>query len=304
MRFAPETAQDRRRFLQSGSVLLALPLWSNALGLAAEEKPAEDKTLPPTPHLRIALLTDIHYADREPRINRYYRESLDKLAVFVIQCQLLKPDFAVELGDMIDSSRQVDDDRKLLQTINAAFQKSATERHYILGNHCVETLTKQEFLDAVGQKDSYYSFDKKGYHFIVLDACFRKDGVPYERNNFVWTDSAISKEELDWLREDLRKSSLPTIVFTHQCLDVGDQYGVSNAEAVRKILEEFGQVKLVLQGHFHRGRQQTLGGIPYGTLSAVVEGTGQANNAFAFLDIHADGRMVMMGYYKQEPLSI
>src|SRR5262245_48118577 len=30
-----------------------------------------------------------------------------------------------------------------------------------------------------------------GVHFVVLDACFRDDGKPYERKNSKWTDSNI-----------------------------------------------------------------------------------------------------------------
>jgi hypothetical protein len=45
----------------------------------------------------------------------------------------------------------------------------------VLGNHCVYTLTKQEFLDAVEQPQSYHSFDAGPFHFVVLDACFTSD---------------------------------------------------------------------------------------------------------------------------------
>ncbi len=58
----------------------------------------------------------------------------------------------------------------------------------MLGNHCVYTLIKREFLDGVEQKRSYYSFDSGDFHFVVLDSCFRSDGEPYRRKNFKWID--------------------------------------------------------------------------------------------------------------------
>jgi len=38
-------------------------------------------------------------------------------------------------------------------------------------------------LDAVGRKEPHHSFDRGDIHFVVLDACFRSDGKPYERQN-------------------------------------------------------------------------------------------------------------------------
>ena len=90
------------------------------------------------------------------------------------------------------------------------------DRHHVLGNHCVDTLTKEEFLDRVGQERSFYSFDVGGYHFVVLDACFRSDGQPYGRKNFEWTDANIPAHEVEWLEADLASTSRPTIVFAHQ----------------------------------------------------------------------------------------
>lgn len=289
--------QDRRRFLQSGTMLLATTLITGVDTLFADKRTSVEKPL-----LRIALITDAHYADKNPRINRYYRESTEKINAFVKQCKTLDPDFTVELGDLIDSGGDVDLDLETLRTANEVFQKSAGQRHYVLGNHCVETLMKREFMKEVGKENTYYSFDRKGHHFIVLDGCFRKDGTPYGRKNFHWTESSIPEEEIRWLREDLRNTDQPTIVLAHQCLDTEDHYSVANALEVRSILEGSGRVKLVLQGHYHKGRKQTLQGIVYCTLHAMVEGSGSANNAFSFLDIHDDGRFVLNGYFKQSGL--
>ena len=107
-------------------------------------------------------------------------------------------------------------------------------KHFVLGNHCVDTLTKSEFLEGVGQEKSYYSFDKQGVHFVVLDACFRSDGTPYQRKNFDWTDPNIIAEEIEWLEEDLAKNDLPTIVFAHHRLDDAGVYA-------RRMLRQFGQ---------------------------------------------------------------
>ena len=65
---------------------------------------------------------------------------------------------------------------------------------------------------------NYYSFDRKGYHFVVLDANGKIPG-----NDSVRYPSYFHKEQLEWLEHDLKTTPLPTIVFIHQgeCGDTG-----------------------------------------------------------------------------------
>jgi len=289
---------SRRVFLSQSTLFLAGAggLSTGAFALSANELLEEE------PVLRIALLTDVHHADQAERGNRYYRESLDKLTVAADEWGKTPIDFAVELGDYIDSAGNADTDKKALRTISAAYAKIGKRQHYVLGNHCVDTLTKEEFLGTVGQEKSYYSFDSKNWHFILLDACFRQDGVPYGRHNAGWTDTKIPDAELEWLRADLEATKLPSIIFLHQRLDLANQhdYSVKNADQVRSILEHSKKVRLVLQGHDHKGDFKEIGGIPYCTLSAMVEGTGRSNNSFARLDIMKNMNLRLHGFFKQE----
>ena len=54
--------------------------------------------------------------------------------------------------------------------------------------------------------------------------------------------------------------------------DVQKDHIIRNAGAVREILEASGNVKLVLQGHYHPGAEHIVGGIPYLTVPALCEG--------------------------------
>jgi alkaline phosphatase len=136
----------------------------------------------------------------------------------------------------------------------------------VLGNHCVDTLTKDEFLGGVGQARSFYSFDREGVHFVVLDACYRADGEPYGRRNFTWTDANVPPAELEWLEADLQASTGAAIVFAHQRLDVATDHGVRNGAAVRQVLERSGRVVAVLQGHNHQNDYREINGIHYAAL--------------------------------------
>ena len=252
------------------------------------------------PKLCIGLVTDLHYADKPPAGSRHYRESLAKLDAAAVQFQKDQISVLVELGDLIDAADTVEKEQNYLKTINEKFSKICKNRHYVIGNHCVDTLKKEEFLAGVGQEKTYYSFDQEGIHFIVLDACFRSDGVAYERKNFQWTDANIPQAELEWLKEDLKSNDKPVIVFAHQRLDVSNNHGVKNNKQIRNLLESSGNVIAVFQGHSHKNDLNTIGGIHYCTLVAMVEGTGLANNGFSTLNIDEQGNIQLTGFQKQQ----
>lgn len=285
----PTARLCRRAFVQQGTLVLATTsLWAHEL-FAADAKPV----------LRIGLLTDLHYADKTPAGTRHYRETLDKFEEAALEFERAQTDFTVELGDFIDAADSVEVEQRYLKTMNQQFAQACRERHYVLGNHCVDTLTKEEFLAGVEQPRSYYSFERAGFHFVVLDACFRGDGTAYGRKNFQWTDANIPPSELEWLQADLASQSLPVIVFAHQRLDVSNHHGVRNNAEVRKILEASGKVLAVFQGHSHQNDLTELEGIHYCTLKAMVEGSGAENNGYAVLSLDRDHTLRVSGFRKQ-----
>jgi alkaline phosphatase len=271
-------------------VLTAASLGSSSL-LAGDE----------TPRLRVGLVTDLHYADKAPAGTRHYRETLAKLEEAARQFERDKPSFIVELGDLIDAAASVETEQSYLKTINRPFSAICKDRHYVLGNHCVDTLSKDEFLGTVEQEKSYYSFDRGGFHFVVLDSCFRSDGQPYGRKNFQWTDANIPAAEIEWLEGDLKASDKPVIVFAHQRLDVSNSHGVKNNADVRKVLEASRRVLAVFQGHSHQNDLKEIGGIHYCTLVAMVEGSGAKNNGYSVMEIEPNGTIQLTGFRNQKP---
>ncbi len=284
----------RRAFLKSGTLLLSSCAVSGSL-IAPKCAEAADEP----GELSIGLITDLHYADKRPSGTRHYRETLDKLGEAGEHFTKHNPTFTVELGDFIDAADSVETELGYLKRINREFAGCCKQRHYVLGNHCVHTLKKEEFLDGVEQEKSYYSFDSGNFHFVVLDACFRSDGKPYGRKNFVWTDPNVPAEELEWLQSDLSSTNNKTIVFAHQRLDVSNQHGVKNAHEVRKVLEQSGRVLAAFQGHSHKNDHKDINGIHYCTLVAMVEGAGVENNGYSILTIARDGTMRVDGFRQQ-----
>lgn len=281
---------NRRVFLKQSSLILYAAAAGPVPLLGDEQKPL----------LRAGLITDLHYADKAPSGTRHYRETLAKLEEAADRFASEGLSLLIELGDLIDAADSVQTELGYLKTINQKYSAICSDRHYVLGNHCVDTLKKEEFLGEIGQKDSYYSFDHTGFHFVILDSCFRSDGTAYQRRNFQWTDANIPASELEWLRADLAATGLPTIVLAHQRLDVSTNHGVRNGDAVRRILEESGRVLAVFQGHSHQNDLKQINGIHYCTLAAMVEGAGEENNGYSVLDLFANGTIRVNGFRRQE----
>lgn len=286
---------SRRAFVRDGTMVMGtapfLPIGIDAATLTVGKSGKE-------PVLRVGLVTDLHYADKAPAGTRHYREAIPKFEECIDRFNGENLDLAIELGDFIDAAEEVEVELGYLDAIEKVFAEFRGDRHYVLGNHCVWTLTKEQFRDHSGARATYYSFDKNGVHFVVLDACYRADGVSYENKNYEWTDTEIPLEEREWLREDLSRTDLPTLVFTHQRIDVANHYGVKSGEEVRDILRESGMVRAVFQGHNHLNEHREIEGIHYVTLAAAIEGAGEERNAYSVLEVYGD-RLEVKGFRDQ-----
>jgi len=258
-------------------------------------------------NLRFGIVTDSHYADTDMRDNRYYRESMDKMTECVDLMNEQKVDFLIELGDFKDQDEPAVEERTIshLKAIEQVFQKFNGPTYHVIGNHDVDSLSKEQFManitnTGIKTKSTYYSFDHKGIHFVVLDANFLPDGTPYDHGNFVWNNTVIPQSQLDWLANDLNKTKLPTIAFCHQQLWGNTGTCVRNAGDVRNILQNSGKVLASFDGHEHNGGYKIVEGIHYYTLKGMVAGSGQENNTYAIVEVLPDKNIIVTGYRKAE----
>lgn len=252
---------------------------------------------------RFGIVTDPHYAGAAPRGSRYYRESVGKMTECVELMNERKVDFLIELGDFKDQDSPPIEKKTIsyLQVIERVFEQFKGARYHVIGNHDVDSISKKQLLANINNtnipaKSTYYSFDSKGVHFVVLDANYLADGSAYDHGNFDWRDTNITPAELRWLEQDIAAASGPAIVFVHQQLDgKGDHY-VNNAEDVRKVVQASGKVLAVFQGHNHQGHYSHIEGIHYYTLKAMVEGSGRQSNSYAIVEVLDGNDMIITGY--------
>lgn len=254
---------------------------------------------------RFGIVTDSHYANADTIGSRYYKHSLDKLTECVELMNAQKVDFLLELGDFKDQNNPPVEQRTItyLRAVEKVFQKFNGPTYHVLGNHDMDSISKEQFLNnvkntSIDTAKSYYSFDYNGVHFVILDANYRTDGTDYNHGNFDWTDANIPPVELNWLRQDLAAARRPAIVFIHQLLDGTGPVYVNNAVEIRQILEQSGKILAVFQGHHHEGSYSYIEGIHYYTLKAMVEGPGEENNSYAIVEIRPDKSITVTGYRK------
>ena len=290
-------AITRREFLKSSGIIIA--------GLSCGEAFARADRANVKTKISFGIVTDAHYADADPKGTRRYRESIAKMTECVTLMNDKKVDFLIELGDFKDQGKPATADTtcKYLTTIEKVYREFKGPRYHVLGNHDVDSISKKQFLARVENvgiaKDAtYYSFDSKGFHFVVLDANYKADGSDYDRGNFNWKDANIPVKQLAWLKKDLASSSKPAIAFVHQQLDVTGNTGVRNAAKVRKVFQESKKILAVFQGHHHAGHYSQIEGIHYYTLKAMVEGSGEKSNSYAIVDINDDNGITVTGYRK------
>jgi hypothetical protein len=300
---SPSGRISRRTFLRCGA---GWAIGASLLPSSCAPGPAHP-SFESRPSLRFGIVTDCHYADADPVGTRFYRESPVKLSECVARMNAERAAFLVELGDLKDQGEPPCESRTLeyLASIEAVLAGFEGPRYHVLGNHDMDSISKQQFLahvenTGVDAKRSYYSFSRfRTYlHFVVLDANYTADGRDYDHGSFDWTDANIPAHEIDWLRQDLAAGAGPVVVFIHQRLDGTGPVYVKNAAEVRQALETCGRVVAVFQGHHHEGGYNCLGGIPYYTLPALVEGHGAANNSYATVEIHSDRSLTVTGYRK------
>lgn len=226
--------------------------------------------------LSLGFVTDLHfgpaaYHDGKLRKLTHHAADLTRGVVKAMN-ERLTPDLLVNLGDDIeDESREADlarysECQDILRTARA-------ELVNVAGNHDVINLNRDDLAKVWRHEGPlFYSFDRKGFHLVVLHTLERKD-----------TDVRIPHAQLEWLKDDLARTSLPCVVLMHHSAseqDLSDSFWFHNAAhlalvkeraELRTILEESGRVRVVFNGHVHRNYLDVIRGIPYVTIQSLIE---------------------------------
>lgn len=202
-------------------------------------------------NLKFGIVTDVH-KDLMP-------DADERLDTFIQQAIKRDVDFIIQMGDFCFG------ESKNKGFLNI-WEQYKGPKYHVLGNHDMDMDSKEEIMDFWGMPKTYYSYDKGGYHFVVLDANFLYQDnkfIDYKNANF-YVDSSIRTfihdEQIEWFQADLESTRLPTIVFCHQSL----WHGVNNREKLQKIMESYSdKVICSLNGHHHTDYHFKQQGVDY-----------------------------------------
>jgi 3',5'-cyclic AMP phosphodiesterase CpdA len=305
-------ATSRRRWLQmmgmAGATIM-VPNWAKASSKVAAGTAMRS--------VRLAQISDIHL---QPELGaaKGFAQCLRH-----IQAQANAPKLILNTGDSIMDSIATKEPRTKLQW--NLWQKVVRDdcslpMEIALGNHDYWGLDraksetsgseprwgKRWALDALELKSSYRSFDRFGWHFIVLDSV-----EPFQ-NGY---RGRLGEEQLAWLKADLAATHkrTPILVMSHipivsgglllndmkenkdHNIEISGGLMHLDAPQIHALFRQHGNVKLCLSGHLHVLDRVEYDGISYLTSGAVSSSWWKGirldrfDYGYALVDLFEDG---------------
>ncbi len=298
---------NRRQLLKQAG-LLGLFGATTGTSLFANNSNKERKRV-----LRFAHLTDVHM---EPEMN-----APAGLAACLhhLQNQKDQPSFIVSGGDSIFDALKQPKDRVETQwkLWNDIFkQDNSLPIEYCIGNHdCWGFGQKEDPLygkkyaqEKMNLPMPYRSFNKAGWHFIILDSIQPKsDGT--------WYNCLLDEAQFDWLQKDLAAvpSTTPIVITSHvpivsaaaviadnkmkgepngYVLGMGSMH--TDSARIIEVFDKYPNIKLCLSGHIHLYEEIKYNGITYISNGAVSGNWWkgkryQTDNGYALVNLYDDG---------------
>jgi 3',5'-cyclic-AMP phosphodiesterase len=187
-----------------------------------------------------------------------------KAAVDKINALSRAPEFMLHTGDISHLSKPEEFDT-VGQILKSASPKDV---FYVPGEHDVLNDDGKQFLERYGKNSKgsgWYSFDKKGVHFI---------GLVNVMNLKAGGLGTLGNEQLEWMEDDVKhlKSSTPIVVFAHIPLwSVYPDWGWGTEDSAQALayLKKFGSVT-VLNGHIHQTLQKVEGKVTFHTAASTA----------------------------------
>jgi Icc protein len=251
----PPMTLDRRAFLKTAAFAgTAASLTSPSLNWAAGASPGS---------FDFVFFTDTHI---EPELDAPHGCDMCFRKIAGLQ-----PDFAIMGGDHVFDAVSVDRVRAtaVFDLYKKTEQSLQMPIYHAIGNHDIFGVNtksgaapgdpgygKKMYEDRVGK--TYYSFDHKGWHFVVLDSI-----QPTEDR--LW-QAQIDLAQMAWLKEDLARTGTvtPVIVTVHvplvtafatysEKIHSGQKYNTLTVDNAPEVLATFEghNIVAVLQGHLH-----------------------------------------------------
>lgn len=142
-------------------------------------------------------------------------------------------------------------------------------------------ISREEVEQIIGYEHSTFSFDINGMHIVILGTYVNSD-MGRESGGILKTQF-ISKEDLNWLKQDLEKNSLPVIICTHFGIAEDEMKGnwwfescpehalLANRKELKEIIKNDNNILAVFSGHQHWTKRIIEDGISYYVIGSMTE---------------------------------
>ena len=212
--------------------------------------------------LSFAQISDSHMGFNKPA-NTDVVATL-KAAVDKLNALPTPPEFLLHTGDISHLSRPEEFDT-VDQILKSAVAKDV---FFVPGEHDVIGDDGKQYLERYAKNSQgagWYSFDKKGVHFV---------GLVNVMNLKAGGLGSLGADQLAWIERDLQplSSSVPIIVFAHIPLwSVYPEWGwgTEDSAQVLTMLKRFGSAT-VLNGHIHQTMQKVEGTVTFHTAASTA----------------------------------
>lgn len=234
--------------------------------------------------LKLCIFSDLHYIDKKPewKINRKLVEYSDPLTDKIIEKvnNEIKPDICVNLGDMIQATKNKERDLENLKHVWEKLKGFNIPFYTLIGNHELKSVeNNKEIMEILGYENATYGIDINGYHMLFIGTDINNEDEQY-RTQY------ISKKDLKWIDEDLeRNRDKKVIIFSHFGIAEDDMKGnfyfeknpdagmLINRSELKKIIYKYKNILSVFCGHQHWTKVIKENGLDYYMLGALTENT-------------------------------
>ena len=211
--------------------------------------------------LSFVQLSDSHMGFNKPAntdVAATFQAAIDK-----VNGLSTPPEFLLHTGDISHLSKPEEFD-----AVDQMLKSTGKETFFVPGEHDMLNDDGKQFMERYGKGSKgsgWYSFDKKGVHFV---------GLVNVMNLKAGGLGSLGQEQIEWLEDDVKhlKSSTPIVVFAHIPLwSVYPEWGWGTEDSAQALayLKKFGSVT-VLNGHIHQIMQKVEGNVTFHTAASTA----------------------------------
>jgi 3',5'-cyclic AMP phosphodiesterase CpdA len=211
--------------------------------------------------LSFVQLSDSHMGFNKPAntdVAATFQAAIDK-----VNGSSTPPEFLLHTGDISHLSKPEEFD-----AVDQMLKSTGKETFFVPGEHDMLNDDGKQFMERYGKGSKgsgWYSFDKKGVHFV---------GLVNVMNLKAGGLGSLGHEQIEWLEDDVKhlKSSTPIVVFAHIPLwSVYPEWGWGTEDSAQALayLKKFGSVT-VLNGHIHQIMQKVEGNVTFHTAASTA----------------------------------